>query len=191
MAEMCLYEPPMFLWVDETGCDKRKLHRDTGYGIRGIPPRDHSLKLNGKRFSVITVMSMNGIEDIYIHEGNVSSAVFTDFVGRCLIPIVMPYNGQNPNCIVIMASIHKTHEIKEIISGLGVLLRFLPVYSPDLNLIEEVFAEAKSFIVATDGVFRHTLAPKVMITNAFSSVPKENCISYFPTCWIHLNVINY
>ena len=48
MAEMMMYDSSMFLWVDETGCNRRKLIRDYGYGIRGIPPRDHILKLSGK-----------------------------------------------------------------------------------------------------------------------------------------------
>ena len=67
-------------------------------------------KTEWKTILYIAVMSMNGIEDIYIHEGNVNGDAFKDFVRRCLIPIVMPYDSRNPNCIVIMnnASIHKT-----------------------------------------------------------------------------------
>ena len=146
LAEMSMYEPSMFLWVDETGCDKHRPQHTIGYGIRGIPPQDHTFKLCGKRYSVIVVMSVNGVEDIYIHEGNVNGEVFVDFVRKCLLPnILMPYNGQNPTSVVIMdtASIHKRSAIQGIINGVGALLRFLPVYSPDLNPIEEVFAEVK------------------------------------------------
>ena len=180
LAEMSMYEPSMFLWVDETGCDKRKLQRTMGYGIRGIPPRDHTFKLCGKRYSVIAVMSVNGVEDIYIHEGNVNGEVFVDFVRKCLLPILMPYNGQNPSSVVIMdnASIHKRSAIQGIINGVGALLRFLPVYSPDLNPIEEVFAEVKGFLTANDGVLRVTKSPQTLITMAFCSIRKENCISY-------------
>ena len=42
MAEMTTYDPEMFLWIDETGCDRRKFIRNYGYGIRGFPPIDHT-----------------------------------------------------------------------------------------------------------------------------------------------------
>ena len=43
-AEMVTYAPSMFLRVDETGCDRirRRLMRNYGYVIRGIPPRNYS-----------------------------------------------------------------------------------------------------------------------------------------------------
>ena len=44
------------------------------------------------------------------------------------------------------ASIHKVQEVIGLLSGLGVIIKFLPAYSPDLNPIEEVFAEAKHFL---------------------------------------------
>lgn len=115
MAEM-MYNPRMILWVDETGCDRRKLIRDYGYGIRGIPPRDHTLKLSGKRYSVIAIMSTDGVEDIYIQEGNVTGEVFLDFVRRCLIPVLMPFNSHNQKSIVIMdnASVHKVRISKKL-----------------------------------------------------------------------------
>ena len=80
MTEMATYEPEMFLWIDETGCDRQKLIRDYGYGIRGIPPIDHTLKLSGKRYLVIAVMSTDGVEDIYIHEGSMNGEIFLDFI---------------------------------------------------------------------------------------------------------------
>lgn len=180
MAEMMMYDTSMLLWVDETGCDRRKLVRDYGYGIRGIPPRDRTLKLSGKRYSVIAAISKDGVEDIYIQEGNVNGAVFLDFIRRCLIPVLMPFNGHNPKSIVIMdnASVHKGARVQELINEVGALLRFLPAYSPDLNPIEEVFAEVKGYLKANDGVFKATSSPKTLINLAFSSVPKDNCVSY-------------
>ena len=183
-AEMSMYDPSMLLWVDETGCDKRKLQCNMGYGIIGIPSRDHTFKLCGKRYPVIAVMSVNGVEDIYIHEGNVNEEVFMRFVRKCLLPILMTYNGQNPSSVVIMdnASVHKRSAIQGIINGVGALLRFLPVYSPDLHPIEEVFAKVKEFLTANDGVLRVTKSPQTLITMAFCSIRKEICISYTVHC---------
>lgn len=180
MAEMATYDPAMFLWVDETGCDRRKLIREYGYGIRGIPPRDHTLKLAGKRYSVIAIMSTRGVEDIYIHEGTVTAEVFLDFVKRCLLPLLMPFNGSNPNSIVVLdnASVHKGESALEAISAVGAIVRFLPPYSPDLTPIEELFAEVKGYLKANDAVLKATSSPTMLITMAFSSVTKDNCSGY-------------
>ena len=55
----------------------------------------------------------------------------------------MPFNGHNPKSIVVMdnASVHKGVRVQEVINEVSALLRFLPPYSPDLNPIEEMFAE--------------------------------------------------
>ena len=44
------------------------------------------------------------------------------------------------------ASFHHTERVKELCSDAGVKLVYLPPYSPDLNPIEEFFAELKGFI---------------------------------------------
>ena len=128
---------------------------------------------------MIAAMSTDGVEDIYIQEGNVNGAVFLDFICRCLIPVLMPFNGHNPKSIIIMdnASVHKGARVQELINEFGALVRFLPPYSPDLNPIE-VFAEVKGYLTANDGDFKATSSPKTLISLAFSSVPKDNCVSY-------------
>ena len=47
-------------------------------------------------------------------------------------------NGKNPHSVVIMdnASIHHVDGIMDLIAGVGALLIFLPLYSPDYNPIE-------------------------------------------------------
>lgn len=44
------------------------------------------------------------------------------------------------------ASFHHTERIEQMCYDAGVKLVYLPPYSPDLNLIEEFFAELKAFI---------------------------------------------
>ena len=50
-------------------------------------------------------------------------------------PVLQPFNGVNPNSIIIMdnATIHHVHGVVELLESLGVLVYFLPPYSPDLN----------------------------------------------------------
>ena len=63
---------------------------------------------------------------------------FCDFIENCLLPLLMPFNGSNPRSIVVIdnASIHHVEKVVQLVSGVGALLWFLPLYSPDLNPIE-------------------------------------------------------
>ena len=43
MAEISMYDPKMFVWLDETGCDRRNTLHKYGYSLRGIPVCDYHL----------------------------------------------------------------------------------------------------------------------------------------------------
>ena len=92
----------------------------------------------------------------------------------------MPFDGRNPNSVVIMdnASIHKVEEVVELLTGVGVLIRFLPAYSPDLNPIEEVFAEVKQYLQANSSLLNTTISSEALILMAFNSVTVSNCHAY-------------
>ena len=181
MAEVSVYDPSMFIWLDETGCDRRNAVRQYGYGLRGMTPRSFTFKSWGKRYTAIAAMSLDGgLEDVYLTEGNVNGDEFLNYVRRSLLPLLMPFNGANPKSVVIMdnASIHHVEEIESTIRGVGALVLFLPPYSPDLNPVEEVFAEVKHSIQLNDTVFQSTANPRVLISMAFAEVSQEHCLSY-------------
>lgn len=178
-AEVTHFDPAMIVWVDETGCDMRNALRKYGYGIRGMAPRSYDIKLRGKRYSAIGILSTEGIEDVYISEGSVNGEVFLDFVRRCLLPILMPFDGVSENSVVVLdnASIHHVDSVVETIQSVGALVRFLPPYSPDFNPIEEVFGEVKQYLQANGSVFQ-AVSPRAMILMAFASVSVDHCYSY-------------
>ena len=82
MAEISVYDPSMLVWLDESGCDRRHTIRKYGYSLRGKPLCDHRLLIRGTRFSVIPIMSLEGIHDIYITEGTVNGDKFAEFVKK-------------------------------------------------------------------------------------------------------------
>jgi len=57
-----------------------------------------------------------------------------------LVPVL------RPDDIVIMDNLasHKGSGVRQAIEGAGAQLRYLPPYSPDLNLIQQVFAKIKA-----------------------------------------------
>ena len=119
----------MLLWIDETGCDRRNSLRRYGYSVRGTPAHEFVLRIGGKRYSAITVMSMKGVQDVYLCEGSVNGDRFLDFVRRTLLPLLMPFNGLNDHSVVVLdnASIHHVASIENVINSVGALLSFCPL----------------------------------------------------------------
>ena len=74
------YHPDMFIWIDETGSDRRNSIRKYGYSLRGITPRTYQLRVSGKRISAIPVLTTRGIEDLYLTLGSVNGDIFEDFI---------------------------------------------------------------------------------------------------------------
>ena len=67
---------------------------------------------------------------------------FMYFLQHILVPH-QPFDGVNPHSVVVMdnASIHNVDRAVQLIESTGVLVQFLPPYSPDLNPIEEAFSQ--------------------------------------------------
>ena len=86
-------------------------------------------------------MTVDEVLDTYCITGTVNEAVFCDFLERNLLPQLMPFNGINPRSVVLLdnTSIHHTHRPIELIQSVGALVHFIPLYSPDLDPLEELF----------------------------------------------------
>jgi hypothetical protein len=108
IVDVSLYSPDMFVYIDETGADRRNQLRKYGYSLRGMPAVSKSLFYRGKRISAISCMSINGILDVKtIHETS-DGDIFYDFVLKHLLLCLMPFNGVNPHSVVVLdnCSIH-------------------------------------------------------------------------------------
>jgi transposase len=71
--------------------------------------------------------------------------VFEDFIEH-LLPSCSRWPERNSVLVMDNASIHHSERVKQMCCDAGVKLVYLPPYSPDLNPIEEIFAELKAFI---------------------------------------------
>jgi len=86
-----------FIWVDETGSDKRNALRKYAYSLQAVTPINYCLYTSSKQISAISAISTRGVEDVYLAEGGVNGDTFCDFVGKCLLPALMAFNGSNPS----------------------------------------------------------------------------------------------
>ena len=128
-----LYGMDMLIFLDETGADIRNSVRKRGYSLRGI--EHQAMLVRGERTSAVAMMSTKGILDIHVTKGTTNGDTFYHFIEKCTLPHLQPFNGINPHSVLIMdnCSIHHVQEVLELIEGVGVMLHYLPPYSPDLN----------------------------------------------------------
>ena len=52
-------------------------------------------------------MSFQGGEDVYLTEENVSGDIFEHFVGSCLLPLPMPFNGVNTHSVALSITLRE------------------------------------------------------------------------------------
>ena len=97
---------------------------------------------------------------------------FFDFVRGTLIPRMLPFNGQNPNSILVLdnCTIHHITDVREVLQNSGILTLFLPPYSPDLDPIEEAFSYVQQYLKKHDDLLQSIPNPLTIINAAFDSI---------------------
>jgi transposase len=123
----------------------------------------------------MTAMTCNGVLQYEATTGTVNSDKFIDFIRGQLVPNMQPFPGDNSILILDNCSIHHTHEVQQLLGSLGVLLFFLPPYSPDYNPIEELFSYLKHYLKAHDDIIQVTDDPLPLIYSALHNVSKSHC----------------
>lgn len=130
----------------------------------------------GKRITMIAAIGITEIKTALYGDWHVDGDIFTDFVKRCLVPILQV--GQ----IVIMdnLSTHKVANIKPLIEAAGAKLVYLPPYSPDLTPIELFWSKIKSFIKKREARTVKKLGKA--IRDAFKTITPTDLEGWFSHC---------
>ena len=116
---------------------------------------------------------------MYTTTGSVNEEVFCDFLERCVVPLLLPFNGTNPNSVLLMdnASIHHTESVASLVRGVGAMLHFIPPYSPDLNPIEECFSKVKAYLKEHENEVHGNVEDAVL--QAFCTVTANDCEGWY------------
>ena len=114
--------------------------RTHGYSLKGT--RCYGLRAWGERgrINVIGALRDNQLLTVSLFEGTINAATFNSWIEQDLLP-KLPQKS-----VVIMdnAAFHKDKEMQEQLIKAGMILEYLPPYSPDLNPIELKWAQAKT-----------------------------------------------
>ena len=169
----------MLFFLDETGSDRRDAARKFGYGLRGKPIKSAKLFVRGKHLTAIAAMCTEGLLDYKIVDEAVDADKYQEFIDQCLLPKLHSFNGVNPRSVIVLdnATIHHVDHTVQSFEELGVLVNFLPPYSPDMNPIEEMFAKVKSVMKANETVLDGADL-ETLIMMGFASITPSDCRSW-------------
>jgi transposase len=129
------------VYIDESGMDGN-ISKERGWGKRGEQLKS---KKSGKYYLRTNIIAgLNGKKSIapFVFYGACNTELFNDWVEIFLIKELKV--GQT--VILDNASFHKSPRTKELIESVGCNVLFLPPYSPDLNPIEQFWANMKRWV---------------------------------------------
>ncbi|MDL2271524.1 IS630 family transposase [Desulfovibrio sp. OttesenSCG-928-I05] len=99
-----------------------------------------------KTLTMLSSIRLDGSTECIVIDGAMDKAMFEQYIVQVLCPAL------RPNDIVIMdnLSAHKNPEVAVHIKNCGAELLYLPVYSPDLNPIENMWSKVKQLLRGTE-----------------------------------------
>jgi len=184
VSDVSVYSSDMFVFIDETGTDRRNMLHKHGYSARGRAPQNHSLLIRGERVSAIACMSVKGILDVKVVKGTSNGDTFYDFLHSHLLPHLLPFDGRNPHSVVVLdnCSIHHISKVRQVLEQVGVLIHYLPPYSPDYNPIEEAFSKVKQVLRSEADA---TLDLETQLYLSFLSISSHDRVQWINDCKIY------
>ena len=140
------FRADQLVFVDESGCDKRIGTRKYGWAPQGIRPVEVTKLARDKRWNILPAYTLDGYIAHWIYQGGTTQRLFNSFIEEAVLPLCNAWPGKDSVIIMDNASCHKDPILEEMCNQKGVKLIYLPPYSPDLNPIEESFAELKAYV---------------------------------------------
>ena len=183
MSSILMYGRDMLVWVDETGCNRKDFFRKYGYSYKGYRAHCHSLLQRGQRINAMAALSSRGVLDVKLTSSNVNGDIFCQWIKGDLIPYMLTYDGLNPLSILLMdnCSVHHVDSVKEALREVGILVRYLPPYSPDFNPCEESFSFVKAFLKDHEELM-DLVDPSTLIQAAFENITVHHCNAWISDC---------
>ena len=145
-----------------------------------------SVKGKKEKVNLIAAITAEGLDlNAYtILEDSVNSNAFLAYIEYVLVPTLK--QGQ----VVFMDnySIHKNKKVRQLIEQAGCYLVYLPIYSPDFNPIEMIFAKIKALIKKLKPTSIQELTQA--FATAIESVTKQDVRNCFRHCGYLLDCVN-
>ena len=118
--------------------------------------------------------NVNGILDVKTHKEKSNGDTFYDFIHTHLIPHLCPFDEHSSRSVVVLdnCSIHHLAEVVASLRYIGVMVHFLPPYSPDINLIKEAFSKVKTELRSIEAEFMDI---ETALLASFTTITEQDC----------------
>jgi putative transposase len=165
-------DPSRLVFIDETWTKTNMAP------LRGWAPRGQRIKAkvphgHWKTMTFLAALRHDRITAPWLIDGPINGDCFRLYVEKVLVPTLRPGD------IVIMDNLgsRKSTSVRRAIRAGGARLFFLPKYSPDLNPIEQFFAELKHWL--RKAAKRTTEAVCNAIGHILGTVTSDECANHF------------
>jgi transposase len=126
-----------------------------------------------KTLTLVAALRVDGMTAPYVIDGAMDGRAFLAYVEQVLAPTLKRRD------IVFMDNVrtHKVAGVREAIEAAGAQLRYLPAYSPDLNPIENAYANIKSRL--RKGAARTVDKLWKLVGRSVKAMAPSECAGYF------------
>jgi transposase len=146
LRKISLFTAEMLVFCDESGTDRSDGQRRTGWAPKGLPAWRYTMLSRGKRLQILPALCVDGLLDLMVYKGNTNGDAFAAWLQKGLLPRMNRFPARNSILVMDNASIHHDSRVQALCWEAGVLLWYLPPYSPDFNPIEAFFKDLKAYI---------------------------------------------
>ena len=144
--EVSKFTHDMLVFLDESAANEHTMWRKRGYAAFGIRPAIQVPVKRSKRHSVLPAYCSDGILCYHIHQGSIDGARFEWFLKNEVLPRCNPFPGPKSVLVMDNCSTHHAANVRRLCEEQGVMILYLPPYSPDFNPIEEFFSVLKAWL---------------------------------------------
>ncbi|KIJ21119.1 hypothetical protein PAXINDRAFT_66214, partial [Paxillus involutus ATCC 200175] len=108
----------MLMFVDEAAKDERTSVRRHGRSRKGVRCIARKCFVRGSRYSIVPVITLDGIIAYNIIEGPVNGARFVQFLKDHVMPFTNPYPGPRSVLVMDNCRIHHGEEIRHLVEDM-------------------------------------------------------------------------
>ena len=158
--------------VDESGATTQMTRRygrsRMGDRLVGAVPHGHY-----QTTTLIAAVRLTGPQAPCLFEGAMDGEMFLAWIREGLVPVL-----ENGDVVIVdNLATHKVAGVQEAIEAAGARLEYLPPYSPDFNLIENLWSKVKQSLKSRGPRTLRQLFNAA--GKAFASVTAEDCRGFF------------
>ncbi len=141
MREQGLFDPAHLVFIDETATSTN-MARQRGRCARGLRLIGHVPQGHWQTVTFVAGLRHDGMVAPFVINGPMTGASFVTYLEQCLAPTLK----RDDIVIIDNLKAHRVAGVREAIEAAGATLRYLPLYSPDLDPIEMPFAKLKALL---------------------------------------------